>query len=423
VVKEKAKRWQFIEYVKGFNAGRRWFESLEADKSGSLHTQILYARALKELCDYCGKNPDELIDQRKQDLKSEDEAVKRSAEEILKRFYIHKARKTSRQTAATYHGIIRSFYKTNYYPLMTKTPKAVERKIRPITLEDLRKMDASADERERAIIRVMKDSGISREDLHELTYGHVRRELEAGSQFIHLNVTRKKEGINYETYIGPNAVEALKATLNIRRNQGEILTDNSPLFAKIKGEGHLTPVAISLILLRLSKRTGIKISAHRLRKFFETYMAIGKVHPLVLKYWMGHSLGSDIEARYIIPTEPDQRALYMEAYKQIDLTPKPEAEDLLRAEIKARLQAMDPLARKRFAAELATIYREHAGRLLGEPDIKKLLQEEETKSNGGSMDCDERFEQVNEKELLGYLREGWQVVHRLQNGEVIIRKG
>jgi len=421
VVKEKAKRWRLIEYVKGFNAGRRWFESLEADKSGSLHTQILYARALKEFCDYCGKNPDELIEQRKQDLESKDEAVKRSAEEILKRFCIDKANKTSKQTSATYHGVVRSFYKANYYQLMTKTPKAVKRKIPPITLEDLRQIDASADERERALIRFMKDSGISREDLCELTYGLVRRELEAGSQFIHLNVTRKKEGINYETYIGPNAVEALTATLNIRKNQGEMLTDNSPLFAKIKGEGHLTPSAISLVLLRLSKRTGIDISPHRLRKFFETHMAIGKVHPLVLKYWMGHSLGSDIEARYIIPTEPEQRTLYIEAYKNIDIeAPKISEEE-------RRIQSIIDNAR-----------------LIGIPeeDIKHLLKERgvtwrsprqlayrmrsltrKVQTSEKSTDCpNERFEEIDEVNLLQYLRNGWQVAHNLRNGKVIVRR-
>jgi hypothetical protein len=40
--------------------------------------------------------------------------------------------------------------------------------------------------------------------------------------------------------------------------------------------------------------------------------------------------------------------------------------------------------------------------------------------NGG--DCGEDFEEINESQLLQYLKTGWQIVHRLANGEVIVKR-
>ena len=37
-------------------------------------------------------------------------------------------------------------------------------------------------------------------------------------------------------------------------------------------------------------------------------------------------------------------------------------------------------------------------------------------------DCGETFEQITEAQLLSYLKGGWQLVHRLASGEVIVRK-
>lgn len=163
-----------------------------------------------------------------------------------------------------------------------------------------------------------------------------------------------------------------------------------------------------------------------MRKFFETYISIDAPQPVVVKYWAGHKIRKgkgDIEARYIIPPENVQRQICMKAYKNIDLIPRTDEYELFKADIKTRLQGMDPKQRRRFISEIRTLFRERAGRLIEEPDIKALLQEKPTKTDGANLDYSERFEQINENELLAYLRAGWQVVHRLQNGEVIVRKG
>jgi hypothetical protein len=44
----------------------------------------------------------------------------------------------------------------------------------------------------------------------------------------------------------------------------------------------------------------------------------------------------------------------------------------------------------------------------------------ETQTNGGH--CNENFEQINESQLLQYLRAGWKVAHRLANGGLIVER-
>lgn len=322
-----SKKQKRIEWVKQFESGRRWLDGVAADHTGSEETQGTYARHLYNFCRFVGKDPDQLIAERKEQLKSEDPIVRDRAENMVRSFTLKVQKETTKQNARSNHAAIRSFYKYNRYPLQIRMPKAVFRRIEPLTFEELKLIDDAADERERLIIRFLKDSGMSVDDVADITYGHIRRDFEKGEQFIHLNVIRKKEQIRYETFVGPNTVKAIKVWLKIRRHRGEKITDDSPLFTTVTGRRKLTKRAIRAIVERAGKRVGVKASTHRLRKFFDTYMALTVRSPAILRYWMGHSVvGSDIEARYVIPPEPEQRKLYAQAYSKINLMPAADLE-------------------------------------------------------------------------------------------------
>src|SRR5260370_27434318 len=91
-------------------------------------------------------------------------------------------------------------------------------------------------------------------------------------------------------------------------------------FFKQKTAYEMTEGTISTAFLELSHRSGVEISPHRLRKYFDTYMALAKVNPTVLKYWVGHTVvsgHSDIEKMYIIPPTEEQRKLYVSAYDKL----------------------------------------------------------------------------------------------------------
>jgi len=310
-----------------FDTGRRWLGTVKAAKTGSEKTQLEYAYRLRKFCNYAKKNPDQLIAERKEQLNDAEEVEKRKTEELVNEFFNFQSEKSNRLSAKAFHGALRSFYKYNYVPLRMETPRARSRKINPITLEEFKQIDAIANPRDRALLRFMKDSGLSTGDVVVLNYGDIKKEFEEGKDFIHIRAVRQKTQVNYDTFIGPNAVEALKIYFQTRKMKGETFTNETPLFLshgrrKPKIE-RLDDNSIRTIFTRLKKKIGIVVSPHRIRKLFSSYMALKVRHPVVLKYWMGHSVEtSDIEGRYVLPPLEEQRKLYMEAYEQIDIRPK-----------------------------------------------------------------------------------------------------
>jgi hypothetical protein len=291
-----------------------------------------------------------------------------------------------------------------------------------VAIDDLKDVWSVCGVREKVFIAVLKDSGISAADVVRLNVGNLEG-FEKGEQWIHVWMVREKEHVEYETFLGPNAVEVLKAYMTIRKQRGETITADSPVFVKDwKPYERIDSEALRQSFVNIQNRTGKKISTHRLRKFFETYMALVVRHPIILKYWMGHKIRKrDVEARYIIPPTPEQLELYKEAYKSIDLEPKPEHDELLKAEIKTRMEGLNAEERKRFIAEISTLYGHRAKRWISEKEFRGLIEQPDTNPDGAGLG--EQFEQINESQLLQYLKAGWQMIVRLQSGEVIVKRG
>lgn len=396
-----------ITWARGFESGRRWLDGVAADHSRSIQTEEQYARCLKVFCDWIGKNPDELITEREDQSKNKDRKIQRKAEENLKTFCLHIER-TKGITSDIYHSAMRSFYRYNYSPLMVRTPKTSFNTIRPVTIEDLRIVDMASDERRRFFIRFLKDSGMSREDAIEVTYGDIRAQFERGERFIHIYAKRRKESVNYETFIGPNATDVLKVYLRIRRNAGETITDKTHLIATKRGK-RMSPTTLTIDLMRLGKKVGVALSPHRLRKFFETYLSLAKIHPITLKYWMGHKLSGDIEAKYIIPPSPEQKNLYIEGYPKIDITGA--------ATMEERMRKIEEI-RKQIPEEVRKTMEKHGIQIRERAGRPKPTENADC-PNGKNCPV---FKEVNESELLSHLNDGWSITHNLQNGRVIIQR-
>jgi hypothetical protein len=75
----------------------------------------------------------------------------------------------------------------------------------------------------------LKDSSISQAEALRLNMGDVE---DLGNDFGYLRVFRKNEGVNYETFIGSNPMNAMQQYLEYRKRQGETVTNESPLFTK-----------------------------------------------------------------------------------------------------------------------------------------------------------------------------------------------
>jgi integrase/recombinase XerD len=380
-------------------------------------TKALYARGVFLLSEFLHKTPTEIVTEYRTDVKAGAYDAYDKWEKVFDDFAIFLEDKgfKSATVGIYYTGgkALINYSVPRSMRLQTKAPEVFSRTIPGVTFEDLRKLYAlSRSPRERAFISILKDSGISCADAIRLTIKDFEG-FDKGEEWIHINMVREKEHVQYETFLGPNAVNDLKAYLTWRQQRGEKITPQSFIFVSehIPYEV-LDSAAVACIFTRMTARTGIQVSTHRLRKFFETYMALVVRHPIVLKYWMGHKIrqGRDIEASYIIPPTPEQLKIYKESYKNIDITG---------ATVEDRVKELE-----RFKASLTPEQQEAAKRagLLMRKKERITKQEKDEDCEDGEHCAQEEFRQVKEDQLLESLKEGWKVAYRLERGEVIIQR-
>jgi hypothetical protein len=158
--------------------------------------------------------------------------------------------------------------------------------------------------------------------LCKLCYRHVRHDIERGVVPVHVHVEAditKGKYHDYDTFIGGEAVEYLKAYLEARRNGGlpnkiprEDLNDESPLIRDehSKALKPLTPSQVYNILHGLMAQAGLlgskvgrryTVRPHSIRKFFRTQMAALGVQTDYIEYMMGHTISTyhDIQMKGI----------------------------------------------------------------------------------------------------------------------------
>ena len=384
----------------------------------STNTKIAYSMGCKFLSDYLGKTLSEIVAEYKADVQKNQYEAFDKWETIFDDFAIYLRDQLNYKSASVhvFHIGAKALINTNVprsLRLQAKTPEVYSRTIPPITFEDLKSVYEMANVRERAFIAFLKDSGISASDAVRVNIGDLEG-FDKGESWIRIRVLRKKEHVEYETFIGNNAITALRAYLKFRERRGEKITKETPIFiTETKPWKRLNAHALQTAFRRIKLKTGIVISTHRLRKFFETYMALTVRHPIVLKYWMGHKIkrGRDIDARYIIPPTPEQLKLYAEAYKNIDLRPK-------RNEKEQRIQAILDNARMLGKSE-EEIERIRTMIIRKDVSVEEVIEMLKRKNETNDCDCQKI---ISLSDLETHLNEGWKYIDKLPNGKVVIER-
>jgi len=430
-----------------FESVKRWLSAVHADHTGSSETRECYLRWFKRFCDWLGKTPDQLIEERKAQVKSEDMTVKREAEETLRSFcnYLEQKEGSSRSTVLAYHSAVKSFYKYNYLPLQLRTPKKhAPRGVKPHTQEEIKALYNVSGVRDRAIVLCLAECGMSREDFVTLKYSDVKDDYEKENETIHLKVVRTKEQIGYDTFLGINATKALRTYIEMRKRKGGQFNEDTVLFPSHKTKEEMLPNGLNWILRRLGEKAGIDSSPHRFRKFFESNLGT-RVPSLLVRYWVGHSLG--VESSYFVPSVEDQRKAYLEAYEKIDILGSTEkisetALEVALANLQVSLKGKPPKQQRQifkdFWRSLPTQtrktfenYMEKRGEKLptefqGLRNIMQVGKKESPlrryhktvkRKKDSENDCQKI---VDEKELETWLIKGWHVVTVLKSGKVII---
>jgi len=339
-------------------AVKSWIETLPRVKS----TRYYFPRVLKGFCDFVGLNADEVIEQRKKDLDSSDQRVIHRFETEVKRYRNVLADKgLSPGTQRTYVGALASFFKRNYYELDFQRGdiplgETVRVGVRAASKDEIKRMVEVSDPRERALILLMKDTGLAEADiadlkLRDLAIADVSEIWKLVAPVL-LRKRRHKTKVSFITFIGPEAFDALKTTLQIRMKGSpnliirsglnksveraigippETLTLDSPLFRSYerlafvgvqKNIKSLKAGSISVIVRKAALLAGISdagFSGHALRRFFQTSLENAGVSANWVKKMTGHALGQ-VEAAYSQPQIEMLKEAYVKAYPYLAIS-------------------------------------------------------------------------------------------------------
>ena len=112
----------------------------------------------------------------------------------------------------------------------------------------------------------------------------------------------------------------------------------------------------------------------------------------------------------------------MDAYKNIDLNPKPDKTQTFIAEIRTRMETLPPEQRQRFLKEISTAFRSRANAIKSDKRIQELLEETSITQGGLAYDLAPKYEEIEENQLLSYLRAGWKIEYKSANGKVIVKR-
>jgi hypothetical protein len=377
-------------------------------------------------CDMVGKNPDEL-------LALKDEPRSREAEFLLDNFAANESARLPNSVLCNVVNSVKSFYTHNYADLAKACARIEQLKLKPYRKhskdEMLKVYRACQNPRDRALITFTWSTAVARETLTKMQWRHLEPDWQT-QEFPHLSLPDKLlkghglgryRNVEQHTFLTPEAKRDLIDYKDwLERVKLLKLTADSAVFMELhapyKAIGY---TSMSKIATVLSRRSGVPFSWHDARRYVETALEETKINPNWARKIRGRKVKGE-EAPYSRPAVEQLRKAYSEAVPLLEFTQQTQLVELqkrqaeieeivsgLTAEQKEKMEKYGLRIEKRLGSMLKK-------RLSRRP--KKLR----TATNGG--DCSERFEQINETQLLAYLESGWKLVHRLASGEVIVKR-
>ena len=292
----------------------RLINSISARRGGSISesTMKTFLHFIRRYCDFVGMSPDQIIEDRVMCLKSDDLFTRRKHEELVMKFaQALRSSGYSTNTIATAVGAIRSFYRSNYVPLVeVRVPSGVPvRQYKIPTKDELRVAVENAPRKwVRTFMILTKDCGMSLQDMLNLRmdsgspiYGSIKQQLANGQIPIHVRIVREKTMHTYDTFLGEDSYYAL---------------------TEYKRDGKLFPYtkqAIQMSMKRLGMRLGWEnFTPYSLRKWFRTQLTLSGVNEAIIEYLMGHKLAK-VRSAYFIPPPQKLMEIYVKHYDSLRL--------------------------------------------------------------------------------------------------------
>jgi integrase len=343
---------------------------------------------------------------------------------------------------------LKSFLKANGFKVedmeLEDSYKAMKRPEYVPSKEEVYRMASVCGLKWRAIILCLFQSGLRNSALRALTYGMLKDQIESGIIPIRVHVTGElrrivpdacKEGVDYWTFFGAEACEALRQYIEWRRekygkiDEDELLFPSEsrtlPLEERLRtpmNQWHLTK-----IVKEAARRAGIKrwrdVRAHSLRKTFRAVLDAGYVDGGQMaeddkEYLMGHKLPGAKE-----PYHNANIDILAERYMKLRWAIEGAISQAAKIEvIKAFARS---LGVEDIEVRIAKLREEEPG-ISDEEAVGRIIREElgiaRMRAEAGKDRSNDPRKIVCEDELERYLSEGWDIQAILPSGRILIRK-
>lgn len=163
-------------------------------------------------------------------------------------------------------------------PIKFELPKIAKKRLPMLMAEQLGQIVKACNVRDKAIVLFMADSGLRRAEVCALNWGDV--DMQSGL----VRVAKGKGGKARSAVIG---VTTRRALLAYRRTLHTNVEQGSPLF-QAKGGTRFTGWGLRTVFRRLTKRTGIHVTAHAMRRTFVILSLRAGMDVLHLQAMLGH---------------------------------------------------------------------------------------------------------------------------------------
>jgi integrase len=351
---------------------KRWLDTIV--KAG---TKYSYKSAFKAYLEYTKLSPEQLIDEAVEDSlqdprQRKDVLLTRvlGFYAYLKNDYEKKSRGTgphhvigkgvSDKLATMYTAAVRSFYGT--YDLTIKLkgrrrlPKSrVENKRMIVGAEQVKTLyDHARSPRDRAIILVNFQGGLDASTLCSIKYGDVAEGLAKNQYPLKLALQRPKTGTDFYTFLGRDAVEALRSYLADMKQRGVEFTHSTPLFLQTKTKTGMITDNVQDMMREVAIRAGFidnannghsfnPLGPHALRESFGSIMTNSGVPDTIVDFWLGHEIGEMSEAYKSVQFD-SLRQMYLAREKLLSISAQKvdveEIKEKLRGEMEQQNRAL-----------------------------------------------------------------------------------
>lgn len=261
-------------------------------------TRKEYRNGLQRFSQWFKRTPDEILQTRREDLKSEETFKRKQFEREIEKFHAYlKEHGSSTNSARTLCLGIRQFFRYYEVPILLRRGSEVGKsvltdKTYPLTIEDLRKMFAVADLKQRVILSMAKDLAlrigdfvqIKREDLPDLNQ----------EPPIPFDIITEKEEVLAKGHLSAESVELLKTYLPTIKDKP------NPYLFPSNGKGYLDEDTFGWNLKELSHKAGMaipkgkRLTFHAFRKLFISTGKNLNLDPDVIKALCGKKVDADI---------------------------------------------------------------------------------------------------------------------------------